>query len=460
VHPERLVTSTADAWHAVGPALVLSVAGDPFASFDHWPVFLVAFAAQCAVDVAVATAREWAGRGILPTLQLRVMASVYEVDALLSPVGFLAAIAVMERSPLAALLVLPLAALLGVFAVDRRTRIEIALERAQELERERARLQSTIRRVGEAFASTLDGAAQMDVVVATAADALQAGFGRISARLRPAAPPAEATAGTMPGGFHDILAAAERAAHADGRPVAVTDGRARAMAVRLRSLEAGAAGELGRLSVVRLDRDFSVEEHELLSYLAGQAAVSIENAALHAELRTQAVTDGLTGLANRRRFQEILEGEIARARRSGLPLSLAILDIDRFKQVNDTHGHQQGDRLLQAVAMTLQARTRRSDEPARYGGEEFAVVLPATDLDEAHEAAEALRRAVEDLEIPLPGGGRLAVTASLGVAELHPDADDKASLIASADAALYEAKRAGRNRTVRADRGGEPRFAR
>jgi diguanylate cyclase (GGDEF)-like protein len=112
------------------------------------------------------------------------------------------------------------------------------------------------------------------------------------------------------------------------------------------------------------------------------------------------------------------------------------------------------------VATTLQARSRRSDEPARYGGEEFAVVLPATDLDEAHEAAEALRRAVEDLEIPLPGGGRLAVTASLGVAELDRDAGDKASLIASADAALYEAKRAGRNRTVRAHRGGEPRFAR
>jgi diguanylate cyclase (GGDEF)-like protein len=459
-HPERLITSTGDAWHAVGPALVLAVAGDPLASFGRWPVFLGAFAAQCAVDVAAATAREWAGRGILPTLQLRVMASVYEVDALLSPVGLLAAVVVMDRGALSALLIVPLAALLGVFARDRRARIEQALARAQELDRERARLQSTIRRVGEAFASTLDGAAQAQLVVATAADALQASFARISVRLRPADVPAEATAGATPDGFDDVLEAAERAAQPDGRPVAVADRRARAMAVRLRRRDTGDTAAVGRLSVVRLDRDFSVEERELLSYLAGQVAVSIENAALHEELRRQAVTDELTGLANHRHFQETLDGEVERARRSGVPLSLALLDIDRFKQVNDTHGHQQGDLVLQAVATALRTRSRRSDEPARYGGEEFAVVLPATGIDDAYRAAEALRRAVEDLDVPLPDGGLLGVTASFGVAELDPGTDSKASLVAAADAALYEAKRTGRNRTMRADATGAPRFAR
>ncbi|MEA2319455.1 MAG: hypothetical protein QOD44_3644 [Solirubrobacteraceae bacterium] len=465
-HPERVVTSTADAWHAVGPALVLFVAGDPLASFDRWPVFIAAFVAQCVLDVAVATAREWAGRGIRPTLQLRVMASVYEVDALLGPVGLLAAVAVMDRGPLAALLLVPLAALLGVFARDRRTRIEIALARAQELDRERARLQSTIRRVGEAFASTLDGAAQMHLVVATAADALQADFARIGVCLHPAGLPSGATAGARSDEFDDILEAAERGAYPDGRPVAIADGRARAMAVRLRRRDAGEATELGRLSVVRLDRDFSMEEHELLSYLAGQVAVSIENAALHEELGRQAVTDELTGLANHRRLQEILDAEIAKAQRSGLPLCLAILDIDRFKQVNDLHGHPEGDRVLVAVATALQTRARRSDEPARYGGEEFAVVLPATSLDEAYQAAEALRREVQRLRVPLAEGGELRVTASFGVAQLGADAGAgagagvKASLIAAADAALYEAKRAGRNRTVQARGADAARFAR
>jgi diguanylate cyclase (GGDEF)-like protein len=394
------------------------------------------------------------------------MASVYEVDALLSPVGLLAAVAVMDRGPLAALLLVPLAALLGVFARDRRTRIEVALTRAQELDRERARLQSTIRRVGEAFASTLDGAAQMQLAVATAADALQASFARIGVCLHPAGVPSRATAGATAGAtpdeFDHILEAAERGAYPDGRPIAVADGRARAMAVRLRRRDAGEATELGRLSVVRLDRDFSMEERELLSYLAGQVAVSIENAALHEELGRQAVTDELTGLANHRRLQEILDAEIAKAQRSGLPLCLAILDIDRFKQVNDLHGHPEGDRVLVAVATALQTRARRSDEPARYGGEEFAVVLPATSLDEAYQAAEALRREVQRLRVPLAGGGELRVTASLGVAQLDAGAGAgvKASLIAAADAALYEAKRAGRNRTVQARDADAARFAR
>jgi diguanylate cyclase (GGDEF)-like protein len=459
-HPERLLTSVGDAWHAVAPALLLAVAGDPEADLRNWPVFLGAFAAQCSADILVATAREWAGRGILPALQLRVMATVYEVDALLGPVGLLTAIAVMDRGPLAALMVLPLAGLLGVFARDRRTRIEVALARAQELDRERARLQTTIRRVGEAFASTLDGPAQAQLVVATAADALQASFGRITVRPHRDDRAVEGVTGTMPAGADDVVAAAERGAPPDGRPVAVADGPARALAVRLVRSACDDGAEVGRLSVVRLERDFSADERELLSYLGAQVAVALENAALHDELRTQAVTDELTGLANHRRFQDILDGEIARARRSGLALSLAMLDLDGFKQINDTYGHPQGDVVLRAVAQALHTRSRRSDEPARYGGEEFAVVLPGTGLDDAHRAAEALRHAIAGLHIPLEGGEMLRVTVSIGVAELDRHTGDKASLIAAADGALYDAKRRGRNVTVCAGGTGRPRFVR
>ena len=121
---------------------------------------------------------------------------------------------------------------------------------------------------------------------------------------------------------------------------------------------------------------------------------------LHEQLRRQATVDELTGLANHRRFQEVLSREALRTRRSGRPLALALLDIDDFKQVNDTHGHQQGDEVLAAVASVVRDHSRDIDEPARYGGEELAVVLPQTDLEGAAQLAERMREAVERLRLP------------------------------------------------------------
>jgi len=130
-----------------------------------------------------------------------------------------------------------------------------------------------------------------------------------------------------------------------------------------------------------------------------------------------------------------------------------MLDIDNFKQVNDTYGHLQGDLVLQEVARVLRQSSREIDEPARYGGEEMAVALPQTDLEGAYQFAERVRHAVETLEMPLlTGDGSLKVTASFGVASLATaEHADKASLVAAADGALYEAKRTGKNRTVRAN---------
>jgi len=151
--------------------------------------------------------------------------------------------------------------------------------------------------------------------------------------------------------------------------------------------------------------------------------------------------------------------EVERARRYGHEMGLIMLDIDNFKQVNDTYGHLQGDLVLQEVARVLQRSSREIDEPARYGGEEMAVALPQTDLEGAYQFAERVRRSVEDLALPLPSGkGTLKVTASFGVASLATaDHADKDALVAAADGALYEAKRTGKNRTVRANGAVGPR---
>jgi diguanylate cyclase (GGDEF)-like protein len=136
-------------------------------------------------------------------------------------------------------------------------------------------------------------------------------------------------------------------------------------------------------------------------------------------------------------------------RRFRRSLALVMVDFDRFKSVNDTYGHQQGDEVLRYVAAAIRDAIRVTDTPARYGGEEMAVILPDTDLDGAFEVAEKIRRAVERLRVPGPGEEVLRVTVSAGVAAVAAQPADPATLIAIADAALYDAKRNGRNRSVR-----------
>lgn len=174
----------------------------------------------------------------------------------------------------------------------------------------------------------------------------------------------------------------------------------------------------------------------------------MENVILHDRLHREATTDELTGLANHRRFQEILHDEAARGRRLLDPVALVMLDVDHFKAVNDLHGHQQGDAVLRAVAQAIAEATRGTDKAARYGGEEFAVVLPGTDAVGPLTAAETMRHAVEALRVPLEDGSALRVTVSAGVSASAPGLEDPVQLVAAADGALYEAKRAGRNRTV------------
>ncbi len=165
---------------------------------------------------------------------------------------------------------------------------------------------------------------------------------------------------------------------------------------------------------------------------------------LNDELKRQSRIDPLTKIANRGFFESCIEEEIQRALRYERPLSLLMMDIDHFKQVNDCHGHQAGDQVLKEVATTVRSTLRRHDAVGRYGGEEFGVLLPETIEANALVVAERCRKSVESTEIRC-GEARLRVTVSVGAASLGPGVDSISTLIGRADRALYLAKHAGRN---------------
>ncbi|MEX1163014.1 MAG: diguanylate cyclase [Nitriliruptor sp.] len=197
-----------------------------------------------------------------------------------------------------------------------------------------------------------------------------------------------------------------------------------------------------------------VREVRLLRMLAEQASMLLENARLQTELADQAVTDAVTGLPNHRYLQQRLGEELERVARGedrgeARSLSVALLDLDHFKVVNDTYGHPTGDRVLAAVARAAQQTLRGSDVVCRYGGEEFALILPETGVEAARLACERVREAVSSLRLTAIDGRTLPpVTISIGVATLEGHAVDRATVLARADEALYAAKDGGRDRVV------------
>jgi diguanylate cyclase (GGDEF)-like protein len=434
-HPERILTGTADAWHAVAPSLVFVAAGRPAAELEYWAVPALAVLAQCATDLMFATFREWVGRGIAPAVQLRVIGTVYLIDFCLTPLGFLIAIAVADHA-FAFVLALPLLALLALIADDRRRRIREAVDRLDELTVEHERLDRAVHRIGEAFGSRLDRTALVDIGLRTAVEALGAELGR-----------ANLASGTIElgSGPADAAAQAERAAQRGVALCMATEGDQVALAHPLAG--GGRAATTEVLVVARRGRPFTQEEQALFGYLAQQTALAVENVELQHQLKRQATVDEVTGLSNHRRFQEALNHEVLRTRRSGLPTALALVDVDDFKTINDRYGHQLGDAVLEAVAQVIRGACRSTDEPARYGGDELAVVLPETDVAGAWTIGESIRRAVAALEVALPDGSPLQTTISVGVAGLEAGSGDASTLIEAADIALYDAKRAGKNRT-------------
>jgi diguanylate cyclase (GGDEF)-like protein len=230
------------------------------------------------------------------------------------------------------------------------------------------------------------------------------------------------------------------------------------------------------VGALRLDRRqsgkaYGGEDRRLLQILANQGAVAIRNALTleqlrelnrdleakveertaelrekNAMLRELASTDSLTGLRSRRFTMEILTREFHRCRRNEDELALVMLDLDHFKRVNDTFGHLAGDEVLKQMAGVVIGRVRASDVAGRYGGEELLLVLPNASGENAAVMAEQLRMLIENTPVPLENGDVVNVTVSIGVAALHPSHETPDQVIAAADAALYRAKDAGRNR--------------
>ena len=322
--------------------------------------------------------------------------------------------------------------------------------RLAELSQERGRVQDSMRRLGEAVASNLDRDALLALVVRTAVDGLAADAGRACVRSGAYGQLEERSRVGNMHGLEDALQAVEQHALDNGAAHETTIGAIVAIAHPLRGAQSSDE-IIGAVSVARTGRAFTSGDRELFSYLAGQVARSMENVSLHETTARQSVTDELTGLANRRAFDEALAGEIERSKRFGTDLGLVLIDLDDFKHVNDTYGHQQGDLVLREVAHVLRGGSREIDFPARYGGEELAVVLPGTDLEGAFHRAERIREQIGQVHIArLDGGGSLTVTASCGVAATRSVGADGRLLVQAADGALYEAKRAGKNMSVRA----------
>lgn len=193
---------------------------------------------------------------------------------------------------------------------------------------------------------------------------------------------------------------------------------------------------------------------DFLERLAGIIAICLESTLSQERLKLLGLTDALTGVQNRRYFEHRCQIEVSQARRHQHPLACMFLDIDKFKRINDTYGHQTGDEVLMSVANFIQTQLRVGDTIARYGGEEFVVLLPQTDMYHAHQIAERIRGCIAEEIIYAPSGHSINLTISIGISMLpaegpvagnHQLAD---RMVAAADKALYRAKHGGRNRVV------------
>jgi len=190
---------------------------------------------------------------------------------------------------------------------------------------------------------------------------------------------------------------------------------------------------------------YGPQDASLVQAFADEVAIAIFNARLFRQVQHLAITDSLTGLHNRRYFFEMARMEMDRARRYGRPLALIMLDIDHFKLVNDTYGHQAGDRVLVTVAARCLDTLRGVDLSARYGGEEFVFLLPETEMERARQVAGRLQSSLNDQPIDA-GEAQISISVSLGLAEMGPDCPDLQMLIRRADQALYLTKETGRGR--------------
>jgi diguanylate cyclase (GGDEF)-like protein len=365
-------------------------------------VTLAVATSQASIDAPTASARQRLLAGVLASLILIGLVAYVEGLAIVRTIRrFVDAAEAIARGRPAQ-------------RVPIRTRDEFAQlgqafnDMADQLEAQRRRLHLATLRFGEALAATHDIDQLLRVIVTTAVESTRA------------------IAGVIRTESGDLARA--------GAPIATGDEIAVPLAV---------AGEsFGTL--ILTGPHFEADDHEVVASLAAHAVTALENARLHQIVKRQALLDALTGMPNRRQCESALATELSQAQRFGSPLAFVLADLDEFKSVNDRFGHLTGDRVLREFSDILRELVREADLAARWGGEEFALVLPSTDEEGAAVLVERIRSTLEHRTIAVDGE-TIAITASFGVA-VFPDETTAAGLIGAADAALYGAKRAGKNR--------------
>jgi diguanylate cyclase (GGDEF)-like protein len=429
VAPRRVLSSIPDAWHSVGPALVLLAAGSPIIGFGQLPLLALALAAGCVVDLASSLVRmRLAGVGPELRLQLRVIGMVWAVDACLAPLGFLAGIAA-RGNDLAIPFVLPVAFLLWLLARDRSQRIDKAHHRLKLVEQERVRLQSAVRRLGDAFAAKLELGALLEILLHGSIEALDAAAGRLE--LDGGQSPVRLSVGVE--GWLDELAGASPSAGLSSGPVQIGQRGVWRLTVPVQ-ISASPGDITGSLWLVRAGRSFEDDEIALIGELIAKAELAAAEIIDNQVIREQAMTDPLTGLGNRRRLAEDLTAAFdSQARRGGSSV-LVLFDLDGFKSYNDTFGHPAGDELLTRLGGRLRGAVDGLGRAYRLGGDEFCAHLELDGID-PHASIASTAAALAET------GPDYTIAASLGVVLLPQEADNATRALRLADERMYANKR-------------------
>ncbi|MDQ3914954.1 MAG: diguanylate cyclase [Actinomycetota bacterium] len=335
-------------------------------------------------------------------------------------------------------------------------------ETVSALSSSRDQLRRAIRRVGDTLRSTHDMKQMLSSVLNTTVDAIRADgavlwmFGSTREELYPARGVKVDldSLGRVKVGEGVVGLVAERSAnvllpqHAGPRPSRAESTFPVMIAIPLYSQDR----IMGVISVHREDPEdvFTEEEFDYVVFLGEQAGVAVENVLLHEEAQRLAITDGLTGVWNRRYFLMQFPQVIAAAQRFQRPFSVLMLDLDSFKTINDTHGHQRGDAILVEFSKRVDRVIREVDTFARYGGEEFICLLSETDLQGARTTAEKILDAIRSEPFGGPGEQPLTITVSIGIASYPHHGETYKALVGAADRALYQAKQQGRDRVCTA----------
>jgi diguanylate cyclase (GGDEF)-like protein len=425
---KRVFFSISDAWHSLGPAVVLVAWGTPHGGLQQTAVYAAAFGAGCVIDLISATVRESAILGVGSRVQIRVIGVVWLIDACVAPLGLVVAHAA-RSDPAQVLLLLPLNGVLLLLSRDRSARIAQAQRRLDLVARERTRLQTAVRRLGEALAAKLDIEALTDIVLRGSVEALDADGGRLT--LGGALPRREIAIGGGAAVEHALQTAGTSAAASD-RPCQLEH-----MGVWALALPFGFDSEAGRargaLAVAREDRPFREDEEAVMGGLVERARQAAADIVAHHLLREQAMTDALTRLGNRRKLSADIDELMVEASAVN-PLVLILFDLDGFKSYNDTFGHLAGDAVLARLGGKLAAAVASHGTAYRLGGDEFCVLLSAKSA-ELESVVAAAAGALEER------GENFDVGASYGAVLIPHEATTLDYALQLADERMYARKR-------------------